>query len=365
MEFKKLDSYVDGYLKEYTDYKDYWNYEDGCTLIGAELLYKSTKDEKYFNFIKEYLDNRLDEKGSIATLNIAEYNIDAINSGRVLFNMYNETKDERYKNAIEEVMYQLVVHPRTAEGSFWHKGRYPYQVWLDGLYMAQPFYAMYAKEFGGEKELNDVLTQFENVKKYMYSEEHGLYFHGYDETKRMNWADKETGASPNFWGRSIGWYAMALVDVLEVLEDTDSQKVKLKELFVECIEGVVRYQNDCGMWSQVTTMENREGNYVETSATLMFSYAILKGARLGFLDKECRARGEKAFNATLEKYFNEKGDNMSLEGICIMAGLNGIVPFNGDRDGSYDYYISEQVGSDDPKGVGPLFMAYSEMVRLG
>lgn len=365
MNFKKLDRYAENYLSKYSDYKEYWNYEDGCTLIGTELLYKATGDNKYFNFIKEYMDRRVGAEGKIATLNISEFNIDAINSGRALFNVYKETGDERYRRAIEEVMYQLVVHPRTKEGNFWHKGRYPYQVWLDGLYMAQPFYAMYAKEFGGEENLNDILNQFKNVKKYMYSEKKGLYYHGYDETRRMNWADGETGASPNFWARSIGWYAMALVDVIEVLDDTTHHRAELVELFEETIAGVMRYQDESGLWYQVMTYEEREGNYLETSATLMFAYSILKGVRLGVISESYREAGVKAFNATVERFMPETDSGTALTGICIMAGLNGIVPFNGDRNGSYEYYISEEVGQDDPKGVGPLFMAYSEMVLLG
>lgn len=362
-----LDRYLEEYLKNYKPYKGEmkWNYEDGCTLVGLEKLYLATGEKKYFDFIQDYMDKRIGENGKIAEFSLTEYNIDNINSGKVLFNLYKELKDEKYRKAIDEVYYQLKIQPRTLEGGFWHKSRYPYQVWLDGLYMALPFYTQYETEYNNMEKYDDIFKQFSNVKKYMYSEEYGLYYHGYDETKTMNWANKLTGLSPNFWARSIGWLAMALIDSLELMnEQVFEYHRELEKMFKELMKNVVKYQHQSGLWFQVMTKENEKGNYLESSASLMFSYAILKGVRLGYLSEEYLEAGKKAFEGTLEMFLVEKEGQLKLDGICIMAGLNGIVSFNGDRDGSYEYYLSEPVGSDDPKGTGPLMMAYSEIFLI-
>lgn len=367
MERARVEKYIDTYLLNYKDYKSEWNYEDGCILIGAEELYKATKNKKYLDFIEGYLDKRIDENGKIKDLNPVEYNIDNINSGRVLFTVFKETQKIKYKKAIEEIRYLLKIHPRTLEGNFWHKGRYPYQVWLDGLYMAQPFYIMYAIENNDKSVVDDVLNQFKNVKKNLFCNEKQLYFHGFDETKTMNWADKETGRSKNFWARAVGWYGMALVDVIEELKNSKFAEYSFEfiELYKELMEGIVKYQDESGLWYQVMTLEKKEGNYLETSATLMFAYALLKGNRIGILGEKYFESGKKAFNSVIEKNLKINNTNLELGEICIMAGLNGLIPFNGDRNGSFEYYISEKVGKDDPKGVGPLFKAYSEILKIG
>lgn len=367
MKMLQVENYIEAYLKSYQDYKTEWNYEDGCILIGAEALYKATKDKKYLEFILNYLDKRIDKNGKIADLNPVEYNIDNINSGRVLFTAFKETNNIKYEKATESVKYLLNIHPRTLEGNFWHKGRYPYQVWLDGLYMAQPFLTIYSNEKNDENGIKDVLNQFRNVRKNLFCDDKKLYFHGFDETKTMNWADKETGRSKNFWARAVGWYAMALVDVIEGIDNVafKSYKDELVKLYVELMEGIVKYQDESGLWYQVMALEGKEGNYLETSATLMFAYSLLKGVRLNLIDKIYLEKGRKAFDGVVTNNLKEKAGKLELGNICIMAGLNGLIPFNGDRDGSFEYYISEKVGSNDPKGVGPLFKAYSEIILLG
>lgn len=362
----EVEKYIKSYLKNYKDYKDEWNYEDGCILIGAEALYKATKDKSYLDFILNYLDRRIEENGIIQELNPVEYNIDNINSGRVLFTAFRETKNEKYKNAIENVKYLLKIHPRTSEGNFWHKGRYPHQVWLDGLYMAQPFYTIYSNRIEDKNGLEDILKQFKNVRKNLFCEDKKLYFHGFDETRTMNWADKETGRSKNFWARAVGWYAMALIDVIDSIDEFIFKDIKDEfiKLYVELMEGIVQYQDESGLWYQVMTLEGKEGNYLETSATLMFAYSLLKGNRLNILDESYLEKGKKAFEAVIDNNLVENNGKLELKDICIMAGLNGLVPFNGDRNGSFEYYISEKVGLDDPKGVGPLFKTYGEIILL-
>lgn len=359
---EKVERYIRRYLEKYQPYKNKWNYEDGCILSGAEYLYKSTGDSFYYDFIYNYLDKTVDEEGNLYNYSLEEFNIDNINSGKVLFDIYRESREERFKKAIENIYYQLKVQPRTLEGNFWHKGIYPYQVWLDGLYMAQPFYVRYETEYNKKEGYADIFKQFSNVKRRMYSLEEGLYYHAYDETKIFDWADNTTGLSKNFWGRSIGWYAMALIDVLdEMSEEIFEYHRELQKMFKELMVGVLRYQDEeSGMWYQVMACEEREGNYLETSGSSMFAYALLKGVRLGYLGEEFKEAGTKAFEGMVKRFLVEKESTLSLENICHMAGLNGIGNNKKNRDGSYEYYLSEPVVSDDAKGVGPFIMAYSE-----
>ncbi|ADD02984.1 glycosyl hydrolase family 88 [Thermoanaerobacter italicus Ab9] len=362
-----IERFIREYITNYKPYKEKWNYEDGCVLKGARDLYKITRDEEYKNFVLNYMYKYIDEDGNIKGYNMKDYNLDDINSGKVLFDLYELTQDERFRKAIEHLYQQILTQPRTKEGNFWHKKIYPNQVWLDGLYMVMPFYTKYEKIFGNKKRIADICSQFINVRRRMWNAEKGLYYHGYDESRKERWANKKTGLSPNFWGRAIGWFVMALVDVLEELDEKIMREYKnlteeckdLQNIFKEAIEGLLQYQDpDTGMWYQVVDKIKAEGNYFETSATLMFAYSILKGCRLEFLPNEYRNYGLKAFTGTIDKYLLYSEGKYKLGGICSVAGL-GNVPY---RDGSYEYYISEKVVFDDPKGVGAFLMAYSEVL---
>ncbi|SKA73725.1 unsaturated rhamnogalacturonyl hydrolase [Clostridium sp. USBA 49] len=357
-----IEEFIDAYIENYKNYKENWNYEDGCVLKGALDLYKITQEEKYKSFILKYMNLYIDKDGNIKGYNFKNYNLDDINSGKVLFDLYEMTKDEKYKKAIEHLYKQVKEQPRTDEGNFWHKNIYPYQVWLDGLYMVMPFYIKYINEFGDKKNILDIYSQFINVQKHMRNVKNGLYYHGYDEKRQELWADKETGVSPNFWGRAEGWFVMALVDVIEEMDEEFFQQYEeLKNMFKEAIDALLKYQDiETGMWYQILDKGGKQGNYVETSATCMIAYSILKGSRLGYLPLSYKDYGIKAFNGTLKKYFIKLEGKYSLGGICSVAGL-GNNPY---RDGSYEYYISEKVVSNDPKGVGAFLMVYGEMLRL-
>lgn len=357
-----IQQFIGDYLDNYERYKDKWNYEDGCILKGAEDLYRVTKDEKYYQFILKYITESLEPDGTIKGYDMEEYNIDNINSGKVLFRLFEKTNDEKYKKAIDTLYEQLKNHPRTNSENFWHKKIYPYQIWLDGLYMAQPFYVKYEKHFNNMQNFKDIFNQFINTRKFLRDNEKELYYHGYDESRKEAWANKKTGVSPCFWGRAMGWYVMALIDVLEEMPtDLLAEYKEIESIFKEAIDGLLEYQDEeTGMWFQVIDQGQREGNYPETSATLMITYALLKGSRLGFLPQDYKEYGRKAFEGTVEKYLKAKQGNSALGGICGVAGL-GNTPY---RDGTYEYYISEKVVENDPKGVGPFMMAYSEMLLL-
>ncbi|SHI69869.1 unsaturated rhamnogalacturonyl hydrolase [Geosporobacter subterraneus DSM 17957] len=355
----KILDFAEHYINNYKRYKEKWNYEDGCIFKGALDLYKATQDKKYFQFVLDHINEAITEEGSILKYEVEEFNIDNINCGKVLFDLYEATGDGKYVKAIHKLYEQLKRHPRTEEGNYWHKKIYPNQVWLDGLYMAMPFYAKYEKEFKGTNAYEDIYKQLKVVRERMFDDEKSLYYHGYDESRKERWSNPETGLSPNFWSRSMGWLLMAFVDILEILDRETSQWTEIRDMFEEAVAGVLKYQDvESSMWYQVIDKPEEEGNYLETSGTLMIAYGILKGVRLGCLPDCYRVFGEKAFEGTIKKYLDI--EKKELGGICGVAGL-GNMPY---RDGSYAYYISEPILPNDHKGVGALFMAYGEVLKL-
>lgn len=361
----KVEKFFDTYLNGYQNYKTYWNYEDGCVLVGAQQMYEATGDEKYFQFIEKYLKHFITEDGSIEHYEMDKYSIDSINSGKVLFFMYNKTGEEKYRKAIEVVMSQVRNQPRCKCGNFYHKKIYPDQIWLDGLYMAQPFYMEYETRYNKKEKYNDIISQFENVQKYLYDDEKGLCYHAYDEMKEQFWADKETGRSGNFWLRSMGWYLMALVDTMDHMSfEIYEQYRKLQDIFKLVLKGILKYQDkDSKLFYQVIDRSDVEENYLETSGSAMVGYAILKACRMGILLKEKYASvGMEIVESLMENKLLEQEDGIHLTGICLAAGLGPAS--SPERDGSVAYYLSEKVVSDDSKGVGPFMMAYSQYLQL-
>ena len=338
-----------------------WNYIDGCMIKAVMELYSITGDKKYLDFADEFIDFRVLEDGSIKGYKVEELNLDNINAGKTLFELYDITGKEKYKKAIDLIYSQIGQMPRTAEGNFWHKKIYPNQVWLDGMYMCQPFYLEYEKRFNNDKNTEDVFNQFRVVKERMRNPQNGLYYHCYDSSKEMYWCDKKTGLSQNFWLRAMGWYAMALLDSAEKAGD-DVRAIELKETFLQLITDLIDYQDESGMWYQLVNLGGMERNYLETSGSSILAYAILKGVRLGMLPEEFAQFGEKAFRGVCDKYLTTTEDGkLHLDGICLVAGLGGAQK----RTGTFDYYMSEPIVKDDAKGVGPFLLAYTEMRRRG
>lgn len=356
--------YVRSYLDNYRYYKGHWCYEDGCVLIGCVYLYQATKDQYYKDFILRYMQDFINPDGSINTFEKDKYNIDSINTGKVLYFLYEETGEEQYRLAVDTVMDQLRSHPRTESGSFWHKNIYPNQIWLDGLYMALPFYMAHETKFGRKEGYNDIRKQFENVRKFLYNEEKGLSYHAYDEARIQSWADKETGLSPNFWLRSMGWYLMSLVDTYaETAQEMFEYHKALADQYKEALKGLLQYQDqEHKLFYQVIDRADVRDNYLETSGSAMVAYSILKACRLGILQKEkYQAIGSEIFEQISEQMLKEQEGQLHLCGICSVAGLGP----GEQRDGSVEYYLSEKVVCDDAKGVGPFMMAYAEWLMLG
>ena len=338
----------------------HWNYIDGCMLNALLTLSDITGEALFADFVETFVDSFVGEDGAIRTYDPSKYNLDDINEGRVLFPLYAKTKNGKYRLAADRLAEQLKHQPRTLEGSFWHKRIYPDQVWLDGIYMAQPFRALYARELG-DKDYTDIVQQIETVRARMYDPEKGLYYHGYDASKTIFWADPVTGCSKSFWLRAMGWFATALVDLLEIVDDPGA-RARLRPIFTELMEGVARYADEeTGLYYQVVDQGGRAGNYLETSGSSMMAYAMLKGARLGVLGPEYAQLGRKTFDGILRRYFRAEGEDVELGGICLVAGLGPADDLR--RDGSYQYYISEPVVKNDAKGVAPLVMCYTEVIR--
>ncbi|SFS58357.1 glycoside hydrolase family 88/105 protein [Lutibacter maritimus] len=335
-----------------------WDYVHGLVLTSFEQLYKKTGNEQYFNYIKGYADDCIDSTGAIPSYKFKDYNIDMIEAGNILFNLYNTTKEEKYLKAMQLLRKQLDEHPRTSEGGFWHKKRYPSQMWLDGLYMGEPFYARYTVEYENGKNLDDVAKQFELIQKHALDSKTGLLYHGWDESKAMDWADKQTGCSPNFWSRSLGWYAMALVDVLDYFPQEHPKQKELVQYLNQLAVALTKVQDTSGLWYQVTDKGDKGGNYLEASGSAMFAYAFAKGANKGYLPAEYKDVANKAFEG-LTRDLIKIGENgeVIITQACAVAGLGG----NPYRDGSFEYYVNERKKDNDPKATGPFILAALEL----
>jgi len=344
-----------------------WNYIDGCMMKAIMDLYYATNDTKYFDFVKQYVDFYVSISGKLLGFEVEEYNCDNINMGKVLFDLYRATEDVRYKKAIELQYSQLLTHPRISTGNFWHKKIYPNQVWLDGLYMVQPLYVEYEMMFNNSRNYKDVFDQFRHVYEIMRDPETGLYYHGYDESREMFWTDDTTGLSPNFWTRSIGWFAMALVDTAEKLDEQFFHEYStLQKYLKELLDALLNFRDpETKLFYQVTNAGSREGNYLETSGSAAIAYSLMKGARLGYLPGFYFAYGKEIFDSIVKHKLVMSENEFVLKDVCLVAGLGGM-PGHGDykeRDGTYEYYISEPRVNNDAKGLAPFLFSYAEILR--
>ena len=338
-----------------------WDYERGVVLQGIWQVYEATCNEKYSKYIKKNIDQFIDEDGSIRTYEYSTFNMDNIATGRQLLELYKSTGDEKYKKAADTLRKQLVNQPRTNEGGFWHKKIYPYQMWLDGLYMGESFYAEYALMFNEPFAFNDITNQFIFIEKHTRDSATGLLYHAWDESKKQKWADSTTGRSPHFWGRAMGWYAWALVDVLDFIPENHPKRAELIAILQRLSAALIKYREpQSGLWYQVIDQGNRAGNYLESSASCMFVYAFAKGANKGYLDKSYYTIAQKSFKGIIDSMvtFDDKG-LIDLHYACQGAGLGG-TPY---RDGSYEYYVSEPQRTNDFKAIGPFILAALELEK--
>lgn len=381
-------SYIPSWNQE--GFKGRWNYIDGVFLNSIVNLYEQTKEEKYKDFFINYINYYINAGGIFINPLTGENGyksgeLDSVCASKILFDAHKYTNDFRYFMAINKTYKELKKIP-IAEGSnnFWHKTNYPNQIWLDGMYMYAPFYARYAKENLKEEIFSEITSQYKYIRDNMFDENYKLYYHGHDTTRSIFWADKVTGNSENFWLRSMGWYMVSLIDVLDYFPE-GNDKEYLKGLLIEGIDGILKYLNqetkmfyqlvNLGEYSQLvtakylSTLKNKKymingeyvdtyiSNYLESSGSSMISYCLLKGSRIGLLKNEYHKLGEQIF----EGIYNHSFKNNQLHDICITAGLGP--ESNTIRDGSISYYLAEPVGTNDAKGIGPFIMAYLEYIR--
>lgn len=338
-----------------------WSYDQSVVLKGIEGLWRATGEKKYFDYIQKSMDFFVEDNGNIRTYRYDEFTLDNIAPGRNLLLLFNVTGKEKYLKAVQTLRKQLSEQPRTNEAGFWHKKVYPSQMWLDGLYMAEPFYAEYAKTFHEDSAFNDIARQFILMEKHSVDKKNGLLYHGYDESSQQKWADKITGRSPNFWARAMGWYGMGLVDVLEVFPINNPKRNELVQILNRYAKAVSKVQDSqTGLWWDILDKPGKEKNYFEASASSMFVYTIAKGVRLGYLPQSYLTIAKKGYDGIVKTFIREENGLTNLNGTVSVSGLGG----NPYRDGSFDYYMSEKVVVNDPKGVGAFLQAANEMEML-
>jgi unsaturated rhamnogalacturonyl hydrolase len=337
-----------------------WNYEQGLIMEAFYQIWNKSSKNEYLNYIKKNLDYYVDNNGKIKTYKIDDLNLDNVSPGRALLNIYTITKNVKYKKAADILREQLRIQPRTKEGGFWHKKIYPDQMWLDGLFMAGPFYTEYTSLFGEKKSFDDIVKQFFLIEKHCKDEKTGLYYHGWDESKLQKWANPETGTSSCFWGRAMGWYLMALVDVLDYFPVSYPQRNELIRIFRELSLSLINYRDPkLNLWYQVVDKGKEEGNYIETSGSLMIIYAFAKGSNKGYLPRNYYKIAEESFKSLQNNFITNENGLLNLTNVCAGAGLGG----NPYRDGSYNYYIHEPTRINDFKGYGPLLLASFELEK--
>src|ERR1700744_188033 len=336
-----------------------WNYELGVLLQGMDYVWYHTADAAYYTYIKESIDPFINKDGSISTYKPENNQLDDLVLGRELLLLYGVTQDAKYYKAATLLRQQLTTHPRTADGGFWHKQRYPQQMWLGGLYMAEPFYAQYAATFNEPQDFEDITKQFVLMEQHSRDPKTGLLYHGWDETKQQRWANKTTGISPNFWARGMGWYMMALVDTLPYYSENDPGRAQLLGILQRLATAVSKYQDkESGLWYEVVDKPGAKDNYFESSAACMFTYAFAKGVRLGYLPQSYSTNASRAYQGILKQFIKTDADgSVTLTGTVRAIGLGP----DAVHDGSYSYYVSQEVISNDPKGVGAFLMASTEM----
>ena len=350
-------TYLDGQGGNYK-----WNYTTGLELRSFLAVSRTYDIPEFDAYVRAWYDGVLDGGGEIGgKYDMNKFNLDHICPARTLIGLYQATPDVRYAMAIEMAREQLKKQPRTETGAFWHKQVYPYQVWLDGLYMAEPFYAVYGNITHDDAIFDDVVTQFKVAAEKTYDPATGLYRHAWDESKQMFWADPVTGQSAHCWGRALGWYTMALVEVLPFFPENHPGKAELQGILEGILATLPKYADpETGMWYQVLDSPGREGNYLEATCSAMFTYAYLRSAREGYA-VPASVDPKSLYEALVKKFIREDRDGtLNLTDCCAVAGLGG----KENRSGTFEYYINEKIIENDPKGVGPFIWASLEYEKL-
>jgi unsaturated rhamnogalacturonyl hydrolase len=344
-----------------------WNYTTGLLALSLLKLGEHSNHERYTSFSCDTIASFVTKDGDIRTYQPENLQLDDLNSGRMVLALWRTTHDVRYRRAAATLRNQLEVQPRTASGGFWHMKKFPNQMWLDGLYMAEPFYAEYTRELGvTNTHFDDIARQFSLINIHTFDPQSGLNFHGWDEIKVQPWANPLTGCSSNFWGRAIGWYAMALVDVLDDFPTNHPARAQILADFQRLAVGIVKWQDaKTGLWWQVMDQGSRRGNYLEASASAIFVYALAKGVNRGYLPRQFATAAENGYAGIVKNLIKSDGqDRWSITHCCSVARLGGTSGSVSPRDGSFDYYAREPIVDNDLKAIGPFILASIELQPL-
>ncbi|KHF40226.1 glycoside hydrolase family 88/105 protein [Halalkalibacter okhensis] len=330
---------------------DRWHYHQGVFLCGVHSVWQETRNEDYFYYFKEYVDKLVDEQGNFY---FARDELDAIQPGLLLLPLYNQTGEERYKIAATKLRNLLNTINKTKEGGFWHKDKYPYQMWLDGLYMAGPFTLQYGQQFNEPELVDLVLYQEQLMRKNTRDEKTGLYFHGWDESGQTPWHVPGSNTAPEIWGRSLGWYGLAVVDMIGMLPDDHPKKAELIEVIQNLVENLVRYQDEkTGLWYQIIDKGHLEDNWLESSCSSLFVYTIAKAVNQGYIDAKYFQNAQKGYEGIIQHSIRvDEEDQVTLTGICIGTSI-----------GVYDYYVGRETSENDLHGVGAFILASMQMYQ--
>lgn len=364
------------YLLDFSS-KPKWSYVMGIEMEGMLDTYEHYKEgnNAILDYLKEYPAKMIDEKGNITGYKYEDFNLDNVRTAKFILRMHNLFPTKGTEKALKTLFKQLQNQPRTKEGVYWHKAIYANQVWLDGIFMGLPFYCNYAvqtmKPKKAEKYLNDAVDQMVKTDYRTYDEQTQLWKHAWDETHQQFWANKEDGKSQHCWARALGWYVMAMTECLDAMPENYARRQEVIDLLNKAMKSVVKYQDKkTGVWYDVLDVKS-DKNYLESTASSMFAYVLLKGYRKGYLSEEYLKAGVKAYNGILKQFIKVNADKtISLTRCCAVSGLGpGPGPYvkkpNYKRDGSFEYYMSEPIRDNDAKGVGPFIWASLEMEQQG
>ena len=336
-----------------------WQYDVAMLAMAIDKL--GEIDQQYSDYMETYFDYFITEEGTVKHYDMEEYNIDRINPAKSLFTLFKRTGDEKYNKAIRQFVAQMENHPKTNTGGYWHKKVYPWQMWLDGIYMGSPFLAQYAKEYNQPQWFDVVTHQVLLIHEKTIDPVTGLLYHAWDESKKQRWSNPETGQSPHFWSRAIGWYLMAIVDILDFLPESHPKRDAMIKIFNDEVDALLKIaESETGLWFQVLDHGGQQGNYIEASGSCMYTYAMAKAANKGYIDAKYKTIAQQKFDAIIKHLITKDANgNLVLNNVCGGCGLGG----NPYRDGSYNYYITEKVIANDSKGVAPFILAALELNR--
>ena len=338
-----------------------WAYTNGLVLKSIWRAGLQLEKPEYLDYVQIYYDTLIEDDGMIRSYNMADFNSDKLCAGQALLELNELRPQDKYCKAIETLRQQMREHPRTTEGGFWHKERYTSQMWLDGLFMTSPFLSRYAQLYNEPELFDDIANQITLIAKHCRDKSTGLYYHGWDETCLQRWANPVTGTSKHFWGRAMGWYAMALIDVLDYFPQDHPRRTEIVKILDGILASLADYQDkDTGLWYQVLDQGGRKGNYLEASCSCMFVYVMYKAVRMEYVSGKYKRVADKGYKGLMDHLVKISNDGtVKIDQCCAVAGLGG-KPY---RDGSYEYYIGERIVQDDPKAVGPFIMASLERMR--